>query len=71
MSYVAATLVDCSTMMTPPPPDCAGTVANTYATVGSCIPGTSFGSAACGYATTAVDCATTNQICTNGACVDP
>jgi hypothetical protein len=58
--------------MTPPPPSCAGTVAATYAASGSCIPGMGAGSAAvCGYAKTSVDCATTNQICTNGACVDP
>jgi hypothetical protein len=56
-------------MMAPPPPDCSGTVANTYAATGSCIPGMGGGSAACGYAKTSVDCATTNQTCSNGACI--
>jgi len=62
-------MTDCSALMTPPPPDCSGTVANTYAATGSCIAGG--GSAACGYAKTSVDCATTNQTCLNGACVGP
>lgn len=51
---------------TPPAASCAGDVATTYASPGTCD-GTS-GSAVCNYTPTTTDCTATSQVCQAGAC---
>ena len=54
------------TCNTPPPNDCDGETARTFAAVGAC----SLGS--CSYATTSTtDCSLTSFVCSQGSCLDP
>ncbi|HTJ46905.1 MAG TPA: lamin tail domain-containing protein [Kofleriaceae bacterium] len=54
---------------TPPASTCAGSTATTYPATGTCSsPG---GVPACDYTPTTTDCATLDEACSGGACVDP
>jgi hypothetical protein len=54
---------------TPPEPSCSGTVATTWAGVGTCTLGTPEGTFTCSYVDTTIDCALTSQTCSAGLCV--
>ena len=58
-----------TTCTTAPASTCSGTVLHAYDPNGSCD--SSSGSGVCSYTAHDVDCAITNQVCDNGACVDP
>ncbi|HEY6040196.1 MAG TPA: hypothetical protein VIV58_38195, partial [Kofleriaceae bacterium] len=58
-----------TTCSTAPASTCTGTVLHTYDPNGRCDSST--GSGVCAYTPHDIDCAITNQLCENGACVDP